>query len=206
MSGCSASWTRAPSRGRQWLVPSASPAGTRGAFYWPDRKWEVILSGGSDFMRNGFMDTDARLIWHFQAIVVTPAMAGHTEGLGSAYLSRPRDANGEYLDGAKSYTLRVPPDVPAKQFWSVTVYDAVTRCLLETDQPYPSVNSWKYPVANVDGSYTLHFGPEPPADPDANWVRTVPGKGWFAFLRLYGPLRSYIDRSWILDDVVENGS
>jgi hypothetical protein len=32
--------------------------------------------------------------------------------------------------------------------------------------------------------------------PEANWVRTTPGKGWFVYLRLYGPEQPYFDKTW----------
>ncbi|MBL4558388.1 MAG: DUF1214 domain-containing protein [Rhodobacteraceae bacterium] len=49
---------------------------------------------------------------------------------------------------------------------------------------------------NPDGSIDLYFGPEAPEGKDANWIQTVPGKGWFTALRLYGPLEPWFDRTW----------
>jgi hypothetical protein len=49
---------------------------------------------------------------------------------------------------------------------------------------------------NADGSHTVWFGPEAPKGKERNWVQTVPGKGWFLILRLYGPLESWFDRTW----------
>jgi hypothetical protein len=48
---------------------------------------------------------------------------------------------------------------------------------------------------------TLFFGPDPPPGGEANWIRTLPGKGWFTMLRLYGPLEAYMDRSWKPSDI-----
>jgi hypothetical protein len=31
---------------------------------------------------------------------------------------------------------------------------------------------------------------------EKNWVKTVPGKGWFSLIRLYGPGKSFFDRTW----------
>ncbi len=31
---------------------------------------------------------------------------------------------------------------------------------------------------------------------ESNWVQTVPGKGWNAILRLYGPLEPWFDKTW----------
>ena len=107
------------------------------------------------------------------------------------------DASGQWLDGGRHYRLTLPPDVPAKNFWSVIVYDPQTRSLLQTEDRYPSLNSLSGSVAaNSDGSIDLHFGPEPGEDHNGNWIRTVPGKGWFTILRLYGPLDPWFDKTW----------
>ena len=53
-------------------------------------------------------------------------------------------------------------------------------------------------VENADGSITLYFGPQAPAGKEANWVKTVPGKGWFGIFRLYGPGQKWFDRTWKL--------
>jgi hypothetical protein len=46
----------------------------------------------------------------------------------------------------------------------------------------------------------VHFGPEPPPD-GHNWVQTLPGKGWWAGFRLYGPLEPWFDKTWRLPDI-----
>jgi hypothetical protein len=49
---------------------------------------------------------------------------------------------------------------------------------------------------NDDGSIDLYFGPKPPEGFESNWTQTVPGKGWFTLLRLYGPLEPWFDQTW----------
>jgi hypothetical protein len=89
-------------------------------------------------------------------------------------------------------TWTVPRD-----FWSVVVYDPQTRSELQTGQPFPSKNSKKSPlVYNDDGSVDLYYGPEAPAGMENNWTQTVPGKGWFVLIRLYGPLEPWFDKTW----------
>ena len=112
------------------------------------------------------------------------------------------DSSGAYLDGAKTYQLTLPPDVPANDFWSVVVYDPQTRSELQTGQPYPSRNSKRDELAvNDDGSITLTFGPEPAEHNENNWIQTVAGKGWFSLLRLYGPLEPWFEQTWIPGDI-----
>jgi len=83
--------------------------------------------------------------------------------------------------------------VPAKNFWSVVLYDPQTRSELQTPQPYPSKNDKRDKLlTNADGSVDLYFGPKAPAGKEANWTQSVPGKGWFAVLRLHGPPRPLV--------------
>ena len=118
-------------------------------------------------------------------------------GIGSQYAMASCDNNGDYLDGNKDYALHIPADVPAANFWSVVAYDPQTRSELQTSQPYPSKNDKRDTlIQNADGSYDLTFGPEAPAGKEANWTQTVPGKGWFAILRLYAPLEPWFDETW----------
>ena len=51
-------------------------------------------------------------------------------------------------------------------------------------------------VVNPDTSVDVYFGPEPPAGKESNWIQTIPGKGWFTTLRLYGPLEPWFDKTW----------
>ena len=122
-------------------------------------------------------------------------------GIGSQYLMAAKDADGNHLDGAKTYRVTLPPDIPAARFWSITLYDNETRSMLETPQRFPRAGSQSYPTpaatANADGSTTVTFGPERPSDsPEGNWIQTTEGKGWFPILRLYSPLEPFFDKSW----------
>ena len=133
--------------------------------------------------------------------VITPAMIMRLPNIGSQYLTASMDASKHYFDGAKTYKLTLPPNIPQNNFWSLTLYDNQTRSMLQTSQRYPKAGSLSYPrpaaVANADGSTTLYIGPKlPPGVKDGNWIQTVPGKGWFTTLRLYSPLEPFFDKSW----------
>jgi hypothetical protein len=87
-------------------------------------------------------------------------MKSQTPGLGQAYLGSYTDADGQWLDGGRDYALHVPADPPAKLFWSATVYDVDTRCLIDNDQQRGDRGSRDTDlVANDDGSVDLFFGP-----------------------------------------------
>lgn len=141
---------------------------------------------------------DARTNFFYLATVNTPAMAMEIPGKGSQYAMTYLDQSSNALDGAKTYQLNVPANVPAKDFWSVVVYDPQTRSELQTGQPFPSKNSKRNTdmAVNADGSVDLFFGPKPPVGKEANWIETRPGKSWFAIFRLYGPLEPWFEKTW----------
>ena len=81
-----------------------------------------------------------------------------------------RDADGDYLSGGTSYHLHVPANVPAANYWSVVLYDADTRSLLDNGQPFPSIASNSNLKPNADGSSDIWFGPTAPKHANANWI------------------------------------
>ena len=90
------------------------------------------------------------------------------------------------LDGGRTYRLHVDPDVPAKNFWAVDVYDAQTRSLIQVPPTIWSAvaSNAGHLQVNDDGSYDLYFGPAAPEGKESNWVETIPGKSWFQLFRL----------------------
>jgi hypothetical protein len=177
----------------------------QGSKYYPDRQWFTGFIGGSyQFLDNGERMLDARTTMHYAGTGITPAMAAAKPGSGSAYAATVRDAGGKILDGGKTYKVTLPSPVPAAQFWSFTVYDNQTRSMLETDQKLAGIDSNdKNMKPNADGSYTVWFGPKPPAGQDGNWVQTISDKGYQVLLRLYAPLQSWFDQSWKPGDLEE---
>ncbi|WP_353190881.1 DUF1254 domain-containing protein [Pandoraea pnomenusa] len=173
------------------------------AYIYPDRRWTTPFIGGSyEWLNNGARNFDARTMFFYAATIDTPAMAVAMPGIGSQYAATNTDRAGQPFDGARQYVLRVPPNVPAKDFWSVVVYDTQTRSMLQTDQQFPSLSSEKDLLRNADGSVDVYFGPTAPPGKEKNWVQTIPGKAWFTIFRLYGPLPAWFDRSWKLEDIV----
>ncbi|MDT4829435.1 hypothetical protein FQZ97_628530 [compost metagenome] len=169
---------------------------------YPDRHWNTPFVGGSyEWLNDGARNFDARTMFFYAATVDTPAMAVAMPGIGSQYAAANYDAQGKPFDGGKNYVLRVPANVPAKDFWSVVVYDTQTRSMLQTDQPFPSLSSEKQLNVNADGSVDVYFGPRAPAGKERNWVQTIPGKSWLTIFRLYGPLQPWFDKTWKLNDI-----
>ncbi len=173
---------------------------------YPDRHWEWVIVGGNlAFDSQGYVEVDRRAAFYYTAIGSSPAMAMKIVGAGSQYLWTPRDATGAYLDGGRHYRLRLPPRIPVAKFWSVVVYDAISRSELQTEQRLPSVSLYTNPAINPDGSIEIFFGPTPPSGKERNWIQTVHGKGWFPYLRFYSPTQAFFDRTWKPDDIVPEG-
>lgn len=184
---------------------------TSRALLWDERNKDEFLYEGSNWKRGypgdnyqflkdeglGGRNLDARTHFYYFATVNTPAMAMKLIGAGSQYAWGYLDANGDYLDGSKTYKLNIPKDAPAEKFWSICVYDPQTRSMLQTDQTFPSKQSQRDKlIVNDDGSIDLYFGPRAPVGKEANWTQTVPGKGWFCLLRLYSPTEAWFEKTW----------
>ena len=82
------------------------------------------LAGGHDFMNNGEMVLDDRIMFHYVATGITPAMVTPKVGTGSAYAFTPHDAKGHYLDGGKTYKVTFPrrfQSITSGHSWSIPV-------------------------------------------------------------------------------------
>jgi len=172
-------------------------------FFYNDRQWQYVGDVPYTFVKDGIVQVDRRAYVYYMALGNSPAMMSKNVGVGSYYLWTYRDAGGNFLDGGKNYTLHIPADVPAKDFWSILVYDALSRSELRNGQQFPSISKYTEPKVNADGTVDLFFGPEMPAGQEKNWIRTVPGKGWFPIFRFYGPLQTLYDKTWKLSDIKE---
>ena len=155
---------------------SFAPRESEGMAYYPGSAWfNMLWVGGYEFLdpppeitadgvrqspSDGARKLNSRIVFFYPATGVTPAMCMRLTGIGSQYLMASRDADGEFLDGARNYRLNLPADIPESRFWSVMLYDRQTRSMLQTDQPMPSLGSQSGTVEqNADGSTDLYFGP-----------------------------------------------
>jgi hypothetical protein len=157
-----------------------------GARYRPDAHWDYIIMVDPAQDLPGYSQLDERAAYFYEWSCLSKSMVSRMPGVGQVYIGAYRDKNGQALDGGQSYRLYVPPNVPAKQFWSVTLYDVDTRCLIQNQQQIADRSSRMAELArNADGSVDLFFGPAAPKRRENNWIPTVPGKAWFACFRFY---------------------
>jgi hypothetical protein len=197
---------KAAKAGRDQILVSAFASDRPDRLAWKDRKWEWIglVPGSAQFETKAGIDLEARDRWFAQAIVTSPAMFRRTPGAGSLYWLGLRDSTGAFVDGGKTYKLTVPQPVPAGLFWSVTVYDAATRSEVKTAQDRAALRSlFELKDKGAEPSLDLYFGPKAPAGKEGQWVQTVPGRGWFAYFRIYGPKEPAFDGTWKPGDFEE---
>ncbi len=185
-----------------WLMAQAISYAPRfeGITYYPGTQWEWVLELDPSLREAFWRDLEARTNYYFQATMAQPAMKTKAVGRGSQYVRSARDSRGRWLDGGKRYRLRVPANAPLELFWSITLYDFETRSQVQTDTNNAALSSYDDLRTNGDGSVDLYFGPTAPEGHESNWVKTLPGRGWWVWFRFYSPTEAFFDKSWQLPD------
>ncbi|TWF47832.1 DUF1214 domain-containing protein [Neorhizobium alkalisoli] len=104
-----------------------------------------------------------------------------------------KDDRGDDLTGDHAYKMTFPKDaLPsrfAKYFWSVIAVDNVRFRVLANPINRFLLNEQTNPQYGPDGSLTLYFANEKPAEaPDGNWLPIPKGQKFRLTFRFYGPL------------------
>lgn len=195
----------AEEKGQQMAMANSFSKRFANVKHWPDKKWDyvMIIKDPSQHVAN-YDEFFERTSYFYEAVTYSKAMITKIPNVGQAYLGSYYDNNGNWLDGGKNYTLKIPANPPAVNFWSITIYDSATRCLIDNSQRNADLSSCKDLLKNADGSVDLYFGPKAPAGKEKNWVQTLAGKHWFTYMRFYGPTTAYFDKSWKMDDIKES--
>jgi hypothetical protein len=180
---------------------------------YPDRRWLNPMADGTPenpggpldlaWRRKdgGYLDLDLRIWFFTNYYSISPGMISQTPGKGAKYMISFTDNEGMPLSGSAYYRLNLPKDIPAENFWSVTLYEAENASGLANGQPFPSLGSRDKPAPNADGSTDIYLGPEAPEGKEGNWLATETGKGYFAILRLYSPTEAAINKTWKPGDI-----
>jgi hypothetical protein len=175
-----------------------------GEQWWADRHWKLPDKRGVktnfSYVTDAAIDVDARGLSTFAAFGF-PKRVG--QGGSIVYIIAFADGDGEPILGEHTYKLHVPPNVPAKQYWSVIAYDSLTNAFIR-ESPVVGLDSYSRTMKrNADGSVDIYFGPKAPAGRESNWIYTEPGRSWFAGFRLYDPDKPFFEKAWKLPDLEE---
>jgi len=169
--------------------------------YWPSARWKDLFAVNTTQREPNFEQLDERGSYFYEGVAISEAMRSTTPGFGQRYMGAYQDKDGGWLTGGNNYRLHVPANPPAKQFWSVTIYDEKNRQMLINETGRFDVSSRNPAVVkNADGSTDVYVGPAAPKGLENNWIQTKPGEGWFVLFRFYGPTEKMFDKSWVLPD------
>jgi hypothetical protein len=168
--------------------------------WWPDRRWSPPdprgAKTGFTFQTPDALDVDARGWANFAAFALPKKT-----GTSLVYLFTFRDSRGDRLSGERTYTVHIPADVPANQYWSMIVYAVDTAALIR-EAPVVTLDSYNQPMQrNADGSVDIYFGPKAPVGREANWIYTASGKAFFPAMRFYDPDKPLFDKTWKMSDL-----
>ena len=168
----------------------------------PSARWAVpaypdLVKAGS----SGYAEADIYPVDH-RALTYSIGYIGIKRlGTAQTYLITSKDKGGQRFAGSNSYRLRVPPNVPVQQYWSVTAYDRETHALIKNLSRASRASNDGSVQKNSDGSVDVFFGPQAPEGKEANWVPTDPEREFELLFRLYGPQKALFDKTWVLPDV-----
>ena len=181
-----------------WLMDKATTDVTP---WWPGSQWNIptppiTLPSGVKWEMPNYFGVDSRGIALSQYFCPTAKL-----GTGSFYYGTFHDHGGDLLEGGKNYRLHVPPDVPVREFWSVTVYSLETASFFLNSTHLTVSSPDKELLKNPDGSLDIYIGPKPPKGKESNWLYTQPDQKWFPWFRLYGPEKAVFDKSFELPDI-----
>jgi hypothetical protein len=167
---------------------------------WPGRQWMDLRQPSTDgfvFDEGSYLLLDERgSLYHWVTFI--PRRLGKA----TAYLTALKDADGELLSGKATYRLKVPAQVPARDFWSVIAYSKKTKAFIYNEADRVGLSSYDKSKMklNGDGSVDIYFGTTAPKGLDSNWIPTA-GEDFFLLFRFYGPEEAYFDKSFKLPDL-----
>ena len=191
-------------------------------YYYPNSSWFNYLfqtgyefetpiplitpEGVKPFPTTGYRTMDARTNFFYGVTGITPGMAMRLTGVGSQYLLAMTDADKNYFDGAKTYKVTLPKNIPEANFWSFTLYDNKRA---QCSTPHSAIRvqaarATRRPPPNRTPTArrrSISVRPSLTGIKRGNWVQTDPKKGWFTVLRLYSPLEPFFTKEWRLSEI-----
>jgi hypothetical protein len=133
--------------------------------YWPDRQYIVYFR--PDPERGFSYETKTSLLidersWQYFLGTLYPKTLGSRPA--TIYIGPVADSTGAPFVGGQTYKVRVPKDMPAKQFWSLIVYDQATWAFIYSPIERAGLSTFNMQTMqkNADGSVTIYIGPRRP--------------------------------------------
>jgi hypothetical protein len=174
--------------------------------FWPDHAWgtfkvneEIVRTLGTWNFADR-LDYHARAVEFYYFVIGMPRYYAGASG-ATFYLMTTVDGQGKPLDGAKTYRLHIPANVPAKDFWALILYSTRTRSFLDAEKF--GLSSKDALQINADGSVDLHLAPKAPTGKESNWLATRADERIIACTRFYGPTEALANKTWKLGDFEE---
>ncbi len=159
---------------------------------------DLIQAAQAGYTEPNIYPVDSRgLAYHYAFIGVKRL------GAGQFYMISIKDRAGKDFDGAKTYRLHVPPNVPVEQYWSLTAYDRETHALIKNMNRASRASNTTDVQKNADGSVDIYVGAKAPAGKASNWIPTDAARSFELMVRLYGPTKAFFEKQWKLADVEE---
>lgn len=163
-----------------------------------------------DFYEIGAIDAPEWRIADRTKAYVTRAIAARgglwgNHGYEAAYAIIWVDADGNPLNGANRYELRLPIPPPVDAFWSLTMYDVPDFYLVANPIQRYSIGDRTPGLKTAeDGSVTIYVQHESPgADRESNWLPT-PAGAFRPILRMYQPREEILDGTYTLPAITKS--
>lgn len=138
-----------------------------------------------------------------RSLVAGPYLGGQGEK-EAVYPIRYNDKDGKPLSGSNSYTINLDTQPPVNAFWSITMYDADTKMLVDNPlNRYKVGSDTQGLVKGKDGSMKIVISHEKPADAGANWL-PAPEHNFYLLFRMYQPKDAVMDGSWKMPEVIKS--
>jgi hypothetical protein len=149
--------------------------------------------------------TDRTTAYVTRAVAARAGLWGN-HGYEANYAFAWTDHDGQPLDGANRYELRLEEPPPVDAFWSLTMYDVPDFYLVANPIDRYSIGD-RTPGLRTgdDGSVTIYMQTDSPGgDKESNWLPTPQGK-FRPILRMYQPQKAILDGTYVLPAIRKVG-
>lgn len=149
----------------------------------------------------------SRAAMHNDYLARAAAAAGGIYGNSveeAIYFGTRSDVGQQPLLGGQRYRLRFAPGElpPAKEFWSITLYDLPDRQLVANPLQRYCLSSRDPLVRDADGGVTLYLQADSPGKArEPNWLPSTQQGPFNVILRIYGPEQKVVGGTWKMPGV-----